>query len=184
MIVLKVGGSLFDHPGLGPGLRAYLDALAPAAVTLVPGGGAVADAVRRLDQVHGLGEEAAHRLALRSMAITAGFVAHLLDTHPPRVRPPVLDAHAFFARDDGRDGSLPHTWAVTSDSIAARVAAVAGASRLVLLKSVSLPPNTPWAEAAERGWVDAHFPLAAAALHCPAEAVDFRAWMDGRGYGP
>ena len=27
MIVVKVGGSLFDHPNLGPGLRAYLASL-------------------------------------------------------------------------------------------------------------------------------------------------------------
>ena len=31
MIVVKVGGSLFDHPRLGPGLRAYLDSLASVA---------------------------------------------------------------------------------------------------------------------------------------------------------
>ena len=32
MIVVKVGGSLYDHPRLGPGLRACLDSLAPEAV--------------------------------------------------------------------------------------------------------------------------------------------------------
>ena len=50
MIVVKVGGSLFDHPQLGPGLRAYLDSLTPARVLLVPGGGDFADSVRKLDR--------------------------------------------------------------------------------------------------------------------------------------
>ena len=39
MIVVKIGGSLFDHPRLGAGL-CHLDALAPSDVLLVPGGGA------------------------------------------------------------------------------------------------------------------------------------------------
>ena len=70
MTVVKVGGSLFDHPKLGAGLRAYLESLAPAEVLLVPGGGGVADAVRELDRVHALGGEAAHWLALRSLGVT------------------------------------------------------------------------------------------------------------------
>ena len=47
MIVVKVGGSLFDHPNLGFGLRAFLRSLTPSRVLLVPGGGAVAEAVRQ-----------------------------------------------------------------------------------------------------------------------------------------
>src|SRR5262249_5729227 len=78
VIVVKVGGSLFDHPRLGPGLRAYLDSLAPAEVLLVPGGGDFADAVRKLDRIHGLGEEASHQLALRTLTITAAFLEQLL----------------------------------------------------------------------------------------------------------
>ncbi len=81
MIVVKVGGSLFDSPRLGPALRAYLDALAPADVLLVPGGGPVADAVRELDRTHGLGEEAAHWLALRSLGVTKELL--LSFTSPP-----------------------------------------------------------------------------------------------------
>ncbi|HEY1188734.1 MAG TPA: hypothetical protein VGE74_13855, partial [Gemmata sp.] len=60
MIVVKVGGSLYDSPALGPALRAFVASLAPAEVLLVPGGGAAADAVRALDRTHALGEEAAH----------------------------------------------------------------------------------------------------------------------------
>ena len=45
MIVVKVGGSLFDHPRLASGLRAYLHSLAPQEVLLVPGGGPFAEAV-------------------------------------------------------------------------------------------------------------------------------------------
>jgi aspartokinase-like uncharacterized kinase len=174
MIVVKVGGSLYDHPRLGPGLRAYLDSLAPAAVLLVPGGGPFADAVRDLDRVHGLGEHRAHWLALRALGV-AGEVLRSLAFDS---RLTVLDCLAFAREDESRPGALPHTWAVTTDSIAARAAAVYGAERLVLLKSVDVPPGTPWAAAADRGWVDVYFPKVAAELACPVEVVSFRRVLD------
>ncbi|MBY0461276.1 MAG: hypothetical protein K2V38_28460 [Gemmataceae bacterium] len=174
MIVVKVGGSLFDHPALGPTLREYLESLRPAEVLLVVGGGAVADAVRDLDRLHGLGEESAHWVALRSLGVTAAFVERLLGGGA------LLDAHAFALADEARPGALPHSWDVTTDSIAARVAGVYCAERLVLLKSRDIPPGTPWTVASREGWVDAHFPHVAQTLGCPVEVVNFRRLMDAR----
>ncbi len=89
-----------------------------------------------------------------------------------RVR--VLDCLAFARADESRPGALPHEWRVTTDSIAARVAAVVGADRLILLKSTDVPPGTPWEVAAANGWVDEHFPQIARTLACPVEVVNFR----------
>lgn len=180
MIVVKVGGSLFDHPHLGPGLRAYLETLA-SEVLLVPGGGAVADAVRAFDRTHALGEEAAHWLALRSLSVTRALLERLLGLTFPlegEVKTCVLDPFTFAREDETRAGSLPHTWAVTTDSIAARAAVVYGAERLVLLKSADVPPGTSWETAVANGWVDAHFPQVAATLACPVEVVNFRRWLE------
>src|SRR5262245_62868008 len=113
LTVVKVGGSLFDLPDLGPRLRRWLGQLPAGEVLLVPGGGATADVVRAFDRVHHLGEEAAHWLALRAMSVNAA----LLESLAPGV--PVLDALAFARDDEGRPGRLPHCWAVTSDSVAA-----------------------------------------------------------------
>ena len=168
MIVVKVGGSLFDSPTLGPTLRAYLKSLAPADVLLVAGGGPVADAVRELDRTHALGEEAAHWLALRSLSVTADLLRTLAGSSLH-----ILDCFAFAEHDE----TLPHTWSVTTDSIAARAAAVYRAERLVLLKSVEIPPGTPWETAAANGWVDARFPRIAETLACPIEAINFRSRM-------
>jgi aspartokinase-like uncharacterized kinase len=44
---------------------------------------------------------------------------------------PVLAPHAWLRQRD----PLPHTWSVTSDSVAAWVAGEVGASRLVLVKA-------------------------------------------------
>jgi aspartokinase-like uncharacterized kinase len=169
VIVVKVGGSLFDAPALGPALRAYLSTLAPQPVLLVAGGGAVADAVRAFDRTHALGEAPAHWLALASLDVTAGLLERLVGG-----RARVLNCLAFAREDDARPGALPHTWAVTTDSIAARAAEVFGATRLVLLKSVDVPAGLSHAQAAERGFVDAHFPVVAARLRCPIELRNFR----------
>jgi aspartokinase-like uncharacterized kinase len=175
VIVVKVGGSLFDHPRLGPGLAAYLDSLAPAKVVLVPGGGRVVDAVRELDRVHGLGDDMAHTLAVWALGIAAEFLTHAVARRP---RVTVLDCYRFVVDDESRPGRLPHSWDVTSDSIAARAAVVDEAERLVLLKSVDVPPGTSWDEAAKRGWVDPYFAKVVAGAPFPVEVVNFRRVLD------
>lgn len=171
MIVVKVGGSLFDHPRLGAGLRAYLDSLAPTDVLLVPGGGAAAKVVRELDRTHALGEEASHWLAIAAMDVMGNTLRVLV----PGAR--VLDCLAFMQADESRPGTLPHSWGVTSDSIAARAATLLGADRLVLLKSVEVPEETSWDERARRGWVDAQFPRVVEGAAFAVEVVNFRRAM-------
>jgi hypothetical protein len=92
----------------------------------------------------------------------------------------VLDCFTFSQEDESHPGALPHTWAVTTDSIAARVAAVYRAERLILLKSVDIPPGTPWETAAANGWVDAYFPRIAPSLPCPVEVRNFRRKLETR----
>jgi aspartokinase-like uncharacterized kinase len=164
--VVKVGGSLFDLPDLAPRLERWLGALPCRHILLVAGGGPLAEAVRDLDRIHALGEERAHWLALTALSLTARFVAALLPKtavvntlsacpqHWRNGKIPVLDPYPFARADDGRPGSLPHTWAVTSDSVAARAAVVLAAGQLVLLKSVALPEGLDWIEAGRRGFVD------------------------------
>src|SRR5260370_31880678 len=78
LVVVKIGGSLFDWPELKPRLQQYLATLSGTNFILIPGGGHAADAVRELDRVHFLGEDAAHWLALHALTANAPFLAPLL----------------------------------------------------------------------------------------------------------
>lgn len=166
LTVIKLGGSLFDLPDLEGRVRWLLRNLAPGAVWIVPGGGPFADAVRQLDARRRMPSEVSHRLALRGMSLAAEFLAATLSdaTLHPRLpdaersrgtgRPAILDVAEMPELN-----ALPASWDVTSDSIAARIAALSDAAELVLAKSVDLPTPAPdYEEACRQGLVDRAFP--------------------------
>jgi aspartokinase-like uncharacterized kinase len=187
-IVIKVSGSLLDLPGLGERLRAWLETLGTSHLLLVPGGGPTADVIRALDRQHRLGEEAAHWLALRALSLNASVLQALVPGTEVvadltagaaacrRGIVPILDAWSFARADEERPGRLAHRWDVTSDSVAARVAVVAGAPLLILLKSVTIAETLSWAEAGRHGLVDPCFAeVSASAAGLAVRAVNFRA---------
>ena len=179
VVVAKVGGSLFDLPDLRDRLMNWVAALPDHRILFVPGGGRLADCIRQLDQQHGLGEGKAHWLALRALSVNALFLSDLLGA--PVVSSlderegafAVLDAHAFCLRDEDRKGALGHSWRVTSDSVAARVAAVVG-GEVVLLKSVDRSAEMTWADAARAGIVDETFPELVSTFRIRARWVNLR----------
>ena len=168
--LIKVGGSLYDLRDLGARLLGLLASLDRPRFFLFPGGGAAAEAVRSLDRLHDLGEESAHWLALRALTMNAFFLHSLLPEVPVAGWPEVpdkaiLDPFAFALADEKNASHLPHAWAVTSDSLAARAAHLLGAQELLLLKSSAhaasaLAEGMTWPEAAAAGYVDEYFPEA------------------------
>jgi aspartokinase-like uncharacterized kinase len=181
LAVIKVGGSLFDWPELPSQLEAFVKVQFPrngiARPILIAGGGRLADVVREFDRIHHLGNETAHHLALHAMELSARLLcavvpgADLIDSLESvegvfaNFRLSVLaPLRTICAIEKADDDPLPTSWAVTSDSIAARIAAHAKASRLILLKSASIRPASTRQEAAHAGLVDPFFPEAAQAL--------------------
>ncbi len=181
--MIKVGGSLLQWPELPRRLVAFLDDdrrdrdLTRSRCILIAGGGPAADLIRTMDRIHGLGDEQAHRLAIHALDLNAWILASLLPGCVVVDRPEAVDQAfdrgqiAVLAPrrlleeiDNRRPDPLPASWDVTSDSIAARIAVGLGASRLVLLKSASLPPGVGRAEAAKLGLVDPFFPSVAREL--------------------
>lgn len=160
--VVKVGGSLFDWSELRARLGAFLDHLRASPVLIVPGGGATADAIRRLDQTHVLGADAAHWLAIGALSVNARFLQTLMPGTPLLASPCqasgtwILDAMPFFQEDEARLDRLPHCWEVTSDSLAVRAACLLEAHELILLKSMTWQGHD-WTEASRAGVVDRYF---------------------------
>jgi aspartokinase-like uncharacterized kinase len=194
-VVIKVGGSLYNRPDLRERLNAWLNCEVTEPALLVPGGGPFVETLRDLDAKQKLGEEAAHWLALRMLALNAHFLLQLL---PDAVLVSdlesctcvwrrnllgVLDALAFAQSDDGCHGSLPHTWEITSDSIAARAARLLGARNLILLKSADDPTQGDWVEAGRRGYVDPYF-ARAIGNEFSVKAVNLREWQPKAGRMP
>ncbi|MFQ5731489.1 MAG: hypothetical protein ACE5KM_06005 [Planctomycetaceae bacterium] len=171
--VYKLGGSLLELPDLVPRLKAVLRQRESRPLVIV-GGGAAADLVRQWDAAHGLGERAAHWLAICAMALNERLLESLLPesqvvsnrdealTLWERRRTPILCALDALRL---ADNPLPETWDVTSDSIAAFIARDWSAGELVLIKSRDKPPGGI-AEATTAGCVDAHFGKVAPALPC------------------
>ena len=186
MIVAKVGGSLFDWAALPAALRAWLANTTEQPAILFPGGGVTADAIRAFDQTFQLGEEISHWLAIRTLSVNARVLAALLpdiplidDAYQNEIwrGSRILDPLTFFQRDESKDDHLPHTWDVTSDSLALRLAIVLQATELVLLKSTDTP-FTNWNQASELGVVDKYFATAmqSAPANRGVRVVNLRRW--------
>ncbi len=167
-VVVKIGGSLLRQAPPRP-LLAHLAALAP--VVLVPGGGALADAVRDAQPHLGLSDKAAHAMALLSMEQMAHALADLEPEFVPcrtlgqLTQPRSRAALWFPAQVTLATGDIAESWDVTSDSLALWLAKRLEAPRLVLLKAPGAPvPATPPADTAAfsalaaAGLVDAAFP--------------------------
>jgi aspartokinase-like uncharacterized kinase len=176
-LVLKFGGGLLAHV---EAFEATLVAVGAAArqrrLLIVPGGGPFADVVRDVHRQHRLSDSAAHWMAILAM----DQYAHLIAARMPAAivvadergiadalainQVPVLAPSQWLREAD----PLPHSWDVTSDSIAAWVAGQVGASRLVLVK----PPG------ASGNLVDAYFeqvlPAGVTAVAVPADELERR----------
>jgi 5-(aminomethyl)-3-furanmethanol phosphate kinase len=149
--VVKIGGALLRTPDA---LARTLTALELVAhdhhILIVPGGGPFADAVRAIDEKFALTDHDAHWMAILGMDQFAillaskmrnatlvhrrGEIARAIARHET----PVLAPHHWLRDAD----PLPHSWDVTSDSIAAWIATQAGAQQLILIKPDAHDPLT------------------------------------------
>ncbi len=144
-VVIKVGGSLAAEPATLRMVAARLATLAAETpILIVPGGGPFADTVREVDDQYSLPASSAHWMAILGMDQYAHLLAALIPGGAvvndqggiAAVRQsggvPVLAPSQWLAAAD----EVPHSWDVTSDSLAAYLATLLGAERLVLVKSV------------------------------------------------
>ncbi len=173
--VFKLGGSLLDLPDLAVRLQNAFSKLGNDRPLVISGGGDAADIVRRWHRTFGLDEERSHWLALDAIRLNQRLLLELipkLELVPTRQaaqvalshdRIPLLDLAEFVRTEEALVEPtewLPHCWDVTSDSLAAWVAARWPADRLILLKSVDLPDaqTDDSEQLASAGLIDSFFP--------------------------
>lgn len=155
--ILKVGGGLLGKAGaFDLVIEAVTAFRAGRRLVVVPGGGPFADAVRQMFKRVKIGEDAAHWMAVLGMdqyahALAARIPGAALVEQAAGITAalaagelPVLAPYRWLKAVD----PLPHSWEVTSDSIAAWFASVLGARRVVLIKPAGRD---------ERKLVDAYF---------------------------
>ena len=144
-LVLKVGGSLAADPVV---LRRVSESIGrlgtEVSLVIVPGGGPFADAVREVDGRYTLPATTAHWMAILGMDQFGHMLAALIPNSEvvtdqsgivsalERGVIPVLAPSRWLSAAD----EVPHSWDVTSDSLAAYLATLIGAERLVLVKAV------------------------------------------------
>ncbi len=172
-LVIKIGGALSTISGalvaVGHGVARLA---AERRVIVIPGGGPFARAVRDYDHTHALTPTAAHWMAILAMDQYAWALADRIPesvvvedqggiaaAHEARQIPILAPYHWLKAADE-----LPHSWDVTSDSLAAYLSTLLGAGELMLVKPVSggrelcdpwferaVPAGLPWRVV---GWQD------------------------------
>ena len=173
VVVYKLGGSLFTLPDLPDRLQQVWQQRPGTSPLLIVGGGGAADVVRDWDRTFQLGAERAHWLAIDALDLSASLLLRLMpelqlvrsrkqfELAQLEKRPAVLCVVCFVKWLETQPAALPHSWDVTTDSIAAAAAIAWQAEELVLLKSCDLPEPIDLSALADQGLVDQHFPTAA-----------------------
>jgi aspartokinase-like uncharacterized kinase len=174
--VVKVGGSLLANTAqLDIVLKVLARLSRERRLVVVPGGGPFADAVREIDRRLALSDTAAHWMAVLAMdqyghLLVARLGGSVLVSRPAEITEaiesgllPVVAPSRWLREAD----PLPHSWDVTSDSVAAWIAGALGAARLVLVKAAGAPNNE---------LVDAYFhralPSGVASVIIPADRIE------------
>ena len=143
--VIKVGGSLSEDSASLTTLCQELGALAKSyRMLVVPGGGKFADVVREFYHNFVLSDTVVHKMAILSMDQFGLFLSSITPNSQityvleearslssAGILPIILPSRLMFQKDP-----LEHSWNVTSDSIAAYIAGLLLAKKLILVTDV------------------------------------------------
>ncbi|HZV98350.1 MAG TPA: uridylate kinase [Methylophilaceae bacterium] len=143
MWVIKLGGSLLGSPELDSWLET-LTRHGDGKIIIVPGGGIFANAVRESQERTGASDEVAHHMAVMAMdqygVLMTGLNPELVTAESELEIAERGWQHRAIVWLPSKmvcaDESIPANWHVTSDSLAAWLAARLNAEHLILVKSL------------------------------------------------
>ncbi len=184
-LVVKIGGSLWRSPLLARWIAALR--VFPGPLTIVPGGGPFADAVRAAQPTMGFSDRAAHKMAVLAMeqyglALVDKFAGLESAATPEGAGAVHASGSIAVWRPSAMASDLrvAASWDVTSDSLSAIHAHDSGAARLLLIKSVDVhPPLEVEGRAASAGWGE---PPGLASFR-PPRTAPFAPPLEGEGGG-
>ncbi|NHI94147.1 MAG: hypothetical protein EAX96_16775 [Candidatus Lokiarchaeota archaeon] len=142
--LLKIGGSLINHPKAFKKLMTELPGLFKRKkFVIITGGGILADKIRDLYKIYDLLDDNAHWMAIKTQDILASLINSQLDnsilvddlsklknldTH----QIPILEPYNILKQND----ELPHSWDVTGDAIAIFLGIKMKLTNVILVKDV------------------------------------------------
>mgnify|MGYP000273453560 FL=1 len=142
MLVVKLGGSLYNTVELKRWLSALADYSQQQSILIVPGGGPFADQVRTAQTLHHFDDHHAHHMAILAMAqfalLIAGIAPRCQLFHYPKNTVSMPPAFSVWLPDENLLSikGLSHSWSLTADSLALWLSQQLNANELIIIKRV------------------------------------------------
>jgi len=140
MVIVKLGGSLYQAAELKHWLTTLRQLSAQQNIIIVPGGGPFADQVRKAQKIHDISDSHAHHMAILAMAQFGVLLSGLLPNCQTFSIPSehIAANHALSIWLPNKQlleqPNLAQNWDITSDSLALWLAQQCQADKLTLIK--------------------------------------------------
>ncbi|MDT8371821.1 MAG: delta 1-pyrroline-5-carboxylate synthetase [Gammaproteobacteria bacterium] len=162
MIIVKLGGSLYQSSHLKHWLKALANLAKQSSIIIVPGGGPFADNVRKAQDNYHFDDSTAHHMAILAMA-QFGLLLTGISSDCQSFRyadsPIAANSLSIWLPDETllAQTELVHSWDITSDSLALWLANKRNAEQLILVKSCDIPNDVSIPFLTKYGIIDAGF---------------------------
>ncbi|NQZ52690.1 MAG: delta 1-pyrroline-5-carboxylate synthetase [Piscirickettsiaceae bacterium] len=177
MIVVKLGGSLYNTPELKLWLKTLTIQAKSHPIIIVPGGGPFADQVRHAQETHQFSDSHAHHMALLAMSqfglLLSSLVPNCQVLNFPEDPITTFEGLSVWLPNQQllTKTALKHSWDISSDSLALWLANELHAEQLILIKQVDLPNNLSISKLSEQGILDRGFPQLYAQIPVPSQII-------------
>jgi len=180
VIVVKLGGSLYNTPELRLWLMALADYSAQQSIVIVPGGGPFADQVRSAQALHHFDDDIAHHMALIAMK-QFGLLLSSLTAKCQLINgleTPSGPFSIWLPNDDVLlESDLKKSWDISSDSIALWLANKFNAQQLLLIKRPSIQTSSI-TELTSNSVIDAGFAELFSEKIITTKIISYQAYAD------
>lgn len=177
MVIVKLGGSLYQATELKHWLTTLQQLSSQQRIIIVPGGGPFADQVRQAQKIHNISDSHAHHMAILAMAQFGVLLSDLLPSCQIFSLPSEHSiAHhplSIWLPNEQllKHPNLAQNWDVTSDSLALWLAHEFQADKLTLIKCKPPEHITSIDKLNTMGFIDNAFSTLASQQAIPIEII-------------